>query len=83
MGSMPDDPVPDRPREWLALPGGRVRPVVSLHGADGDAELLPYAAWLARQRPVCECGSPRLGSGRTCGSIECIAGLAAGVSQPE
>jgi hypothetical protein len=65
----------ERPSEWLALPGGRVRPVVSLTGDDGDVELLPYAAWLARQRPQCECGRPRLGSGRTCGRAECIAAL--------
>jgi len=37
--------------------------------------LLAYAAWLARLRPACLCGRPRLGSGRTCGSAECVAGL--------
>ena len=75
MGSVPDDPAADRPREWLALPGGRIRPVVSVPGPGGIAELLAYAAWLARLRPVCRCGRPRLGSGRTCGSAECVAGL--------
>ena len=33
------------------------------------------AAWLTRLRPACRCGRPRLGSGRTCGSAECVAGL--------
>jgi hypothetical protein len=28
-------------------------------------------------RPTCRCGQPRLGSGRTCGSAECIAELRA------
>jgi hypothetical protein len=65
----------ERPSEWLALPGGRVRPVVSLAGDDGAVELLPYAVWLARMRPQCRCGRPRLGSGRTCGRAECIAAL--------
>lgn len=72
---MPDGTAEDRPQEWLALPGGRVRPVVSLHGDDGGVELLPYSVWLERQRPICRCGSPRLGSGRTCGRAECIAAL--------
>ncbi len=75
MGSVSDDPAADRPREWLALPGGRVRPVVSVPGKDGIAELLAYAAWLSRLQPTCQCGRPRLGSGRTCGGAECVAGL--------
>jgi hypothetical protein len=75
MGSVPGGPAADRPREWLSLPGGRIRPVVSVPGTGGIAELLAYAAWLARLRPACLCGSPRLGSGRTCGSAECVAGL--------
>ena len=57
------------------MPGGRIRPVVSVPGKDGIAELLAYAAWQARLHPVCECGQPRLGSGRTCGSAVCVAGL--------
>jgi hypothetical protein len=69
------DPAPDRPREWLALPGGGIRPVVSFRGDDDTVELLAYAAWLARMLPSCQCGRPRLGSGRTCGSAECIARL--------
>jgi len=44
-------------------------------GKGGVAELLAYAAWLARLRPACRCGRPRLGSGRTCGSAECVAEL--------
>ena len=75
MGSVPDDPATDRPREWLALPGGRIRPVVSVPSPGGIAELLAYGAWLARLRPACRCGRPRLGSGRTCGSAECVAEL--------
>jgi hypothetical protein len=75
MSSRPVGPAADRPREWLALPGGGIRPVVSVPGKDGIAELLAYAAWLARLQPACQCGSPRLGSGRTCGSAECVAGL--------
>ena len=75
MGQVSDGADASRPSEWLALPGGRVRPVVSLAGDDGEVELLPYAVWLARLRPLCRCGSPRLGSGRTCGRAECIAAL--------
>lgn len=75
MGHAPDAPAAGRPREWLAMPGGRIRPVVSVPGDDGDVELLAYDAWLARLRPTCFCGRPRLGSGRTCGSAECIAEL--------
>jgi len=75
VGSMAEDPATVRPREWLALPGGGIRPVVSIPGPGGIAELLAYVAWLARLRPACRCGRPRLGSGRTCGSAECVAGL--------
>jgi hypothetical protein len=77
MGSVPGGPAAGRPREWLALPGGRIRPVVSVPGDDGVTELLAYTAWLARLQPACRCGRPRLGSGRTCGSAECVAGLGA------
>jgi hypothetical protein len=65
----------DRPREWLALPGGRIRPVVSVPGDDGALELISHAAWLARPIRPCGCGRPRLGSGRTCGSVACVARL--------
>jgi hypothetical protein len=77
MGGVPGDPAAGRPREWLALPGGRIRPVVSVPGPGGIAELLAYGAWLARLRPACRCGRPRLGSGRTCGSAPCVARLRA------
>jgi hypothetical protein len=72
---VPADSSADRPREWLALPGGGIRPVVSVPGKDGIAELLAYAAWLSRLHPTCSCGRPRLGSGRTCGDAECVAAL--------
>lgn len=76
MGTVPGGgPAAEGPREWLALPGGGIRPVVSVPGDDGRTELLAYAAWLARLRPACGCGRPRLGSGRTCGSSECVARL--------
>jgi len=55
--------------------GRGIRPVVSVPGEDGIAELLAYAAWLARLHPTCQCGQPLLGSGRTCGSAECVARL--------
>jgi hypothetical protein len=74
-GSAGDRLAVERPHEWLALPGGRVRPVVSLPDEDGEVELLPYTVWQARQRPLCGCGRPRLGSGRTCGEAACIAAL--------
>jgi hypothetical protein len=51
MNSMPGGDSVARPREWLAMPGGRIRPVVSVPGKDGDTELLPYDAWLARLGP--------------------------------
>ncbi len=57
------------------MPGGRIRPVVSVPGTSGPAELLTHAAWLARLLPTCRCGQPRLGSGRTCGSADCVARL--------
>jgi hypothetical protein len=75
MGTVPDGAAFDKPREWLAMPGGRIRPVVSVPGEGGIDELLAYDAWLARLRPVCRCGRPRLGSGRSCGSAECVAAL--------
>jgi hypothetical protein len=75
MGSPAEGPTADGPREWLALPGGGIRPVVSVPGEDGTPELLAYSAWLARLRVTCQCGRTRLGSGRTCGSAECVAAL--------
>jgi hypothetical protein len=75
MDPMPGSAAAQPPREWLALPGGRIRRVVSVPGAGGTAELIAHAAWLARLVSACRCGRPRLGSGRTCGSAECVAGL--------
>jgi hypothetical protein len=75
MVPVPGGPAEVRPREWLAMPGGRIRQVVSFFGDDGTIELLAYTAWLNRMLRVCRCGRPRLGSGRTCGSIECVASL--------
>ncbi|MGO8885614.1 MAG: hypothetical protein ACLQI7_18345, partial [Streptosporangiaceae bacterium] len=63
------------PRDGLARPGGRSRPVVAVPGGDATAELITHAAWQARLVPTCQCGRPRLGSGRTCGSAECVARL--------
>jgi hypothetical protein len=80
MDVMPDGTTAVRPNEWLALPGGGIRPVVSVPGPDGTAELLARGTWLARQPPACDCGKPRLGSGRTCGSADCVGRLAAAVA---
>ncbi|HUZ26120.1 MAG TPA: hypothetical protein VMV07_20390 [Streptosporangiaceae bacterium] len=75
MGSAPGSPGWVRPREWLALRGGGIRPVISVPADDGTVELLTHAAWLARLAPACRCGRPCLGSGRTCGSAKCIVRL--------
>ena len=48
MGSEPVGPLTEKPREWLAMPGGRIRPVVSVPSEDGADELLAYEAWLAK-----------------------------------
>ncbi|MGD0685925.1 MAG: hypothetical protein ABSA03_12510 [Streptosporangiaceae bacterium] len=55
--------------EWLALTHGRVRRVVTI----GD-ELVSWPVPLERScpRPPCSCGRPRLGSGQSCGSPECV-----------
>ena len=52
MGSVPEDPATDRPREWLALPGGGIRPVVSVPGPGGIAELARFAASLGNVERV-------------------------------
>jgi hypothetical protein len=82
MGTRVGGPVEARPREWLAMPGGRIRQVVSVPAEDsaieagtaeaGTAELVSPAVWLARLAPTCSCGRPCLGSGRTCGTAECV-----------
>ena len=72
MGTRVSGPVEARPREWLAMPGGRIRQVVSVPAEDSTAELVSPAVWLARLAPTCSCGRPCLGSGRTCGAAECV-----------
>jgi len=77
MGTLPGNPVDARPREWLAMPGGRIRQVVSVPAEASPAEASPAelvspAVWLARLAPTCSCGRPCLGSGRTCGAAACI-----------
>jgi len=72
---MPGSAAAERPREWLALPGGGIRRVVSVRGTGDTVELIAHAAWQARLVSACGCGQPRLGSGRTCGSPECVARL--------
>ena len=39
LGSEPVGPLTEKPREWLAMPGGRIRPVVSVPTEDGVDEL--------------------------------------------
>jgi hypothetical protein len=75
MDPMPGSAAACQPREWLALPGGGIRRVVSVLGRGGAVELIAHAAWQARLASACPCGRPRLGSGRTCGSAECVARL--------
>jgi hypothetical protein len=75
MDPMPGSAAAEKPREWLALPGGGIRRVVSVPGGGGTVELIAHAAWQARLVSACRCGRPRLGSGRTCGSAECVARL--------
>ena len=87
MGSRVGSPLEASPREWLAMPGGRIRQVVSVpaegsaaegsaaegsNAEDRTAELVSPAVWLARLAPTCSCGRPCLGSGRTCGAAECV-----------
>jgi hypothetical protein len=64
------------PREYVALPGGGLKRVYSLIGADGSVVLGDHGAWLAARAQRCACGAVCLGSGRTCGRAECIASLA-------
>ena len=75
MDPMPGSAAAEKPREWLALPGGGIRRVVSVPGGGGTVELIAHAAWQARLVSACRCGRPRLGSGRSCGSAECVARL--------
>jgi hypothetical protein len=63
-------------REYVALPGGRLKRIYSITQADGTVVLGDHEAWLASRAARCSCGSVCLGSGRTCGQAECIARLA-------
>lgn len=69
-------PADELSREWLALPGGGIRRVVTVGG-----ELLAHAAFAARPIDPCPCGRARLGSGRTCGSAACVAALRQAAAQ--
>ena len=57
-----------RPAEWLLLPGGGIRRVVTM-----GTELVPYDAWLRAQVRKCACGAPAIRV--TCGAPACVAGL--------
>jgi hypothetical protein len=57
-----------RPAEWLLLPSGGIRRVVTM-----GTELVPYDAWLRAQTRKCACGAPAIRE--TCGSPACVAGL--------
>jgi hypothetical protein len=64
------------PREYVAMPGGMLKRVSSVELADGRIVLSDHEAWLASRAARCSCGRVCLGSGRTCGSHECVARLA-------
>jgi hypothetical protein len=57
-------------REWLALPDGRVRSVVTV-----DSELLTPAAAARAAAPKCACGRARRARAQSCGAAECVARL--------
>jgi hypothetical protein len=63
--------------EYIALPGGTIRRVYSIDQDDGTVALGDYRAWITSRAAHCSCGKICSGSGRTCGSPECIARLAA------
>jgi hypothetical protein len=63
---MPD--LESRPAEWLLMPNGRIRRVVTV-----GSELVAYDAWLRAQVRKCACGAPAIRE--TCGSPACVAGL--------
>jgi hypothetical protein len=63
------------PREYVALPGGALKRVYSVELDDGQIVLSDHEAWLASRATRCCCGRVCLGSGRTCGSAECVARL--------
>ncbi len=60
------------PREYVALPGGGIRQVYSIERTDGTVALGDYRAWVASRAARCACGAVCRGSGRTCGTPECI-----------
>lgn len=59
-------------REYVALRGGALKRVYSVELDDGSVVLDNHEAWLARRAARCSCGRVCLGSGRTCGSAECV-----------
>jgi hypothetical protein len=63
------------PREYVALPGGALKRVYSVPLDDGTVVLGDHETWLASRASRCSCGRVCLGSGRSCGSAECVARL--------
>lgn len=63
------------PREYVALPGGALKRVYSVELGDGRIVLGDHVSWLAARAARCSCGRVCLGSGRTCGSPECVTKL--------
>lgn len=56
--------------EWLALPDGTLRRVVTV-----GSELLPPDAAARAVAPKCACGEPRRARSQSCGAAECVARL--------
>ena len=70
-------PAPGHPGvqvEWLALPDGTVRRVVTV-----GSELLPPDAAARAVAPKCACGEPRRARAQSCGAAECVERLWAGL----
>ena len=61
--------------EWLALPDGTVRRVVTV-----GSELLPPDAAARAVAPKCACGEPRRARAQSCGAAECVERLWAGLN---
>jgi hypothetical protein len=57
-----------RPAEWLLMPDGRIRRVVTV-----GTELVAYDAWQRARIRKCACGAPAIRE--TCGAAACIARL--------
>jgi hypothetical protein len=69
-GAMAQPPVPGNPgepREWLALPDGTIRRVVTV-----GCELLPPDAAARAVAPKCACGEPRRARDQSCGAAACV-----------